>query len=65
MDLIRYFATDGDLDVEEAEDLNSTGTSDDIISTDDVRLLVTINQRMKLKNIYKNASASQFMNIYI
>ncbi|XP_052105810.1 autophagy-related protein 2 homolog B-like [Mytilus californianus] len=34
MDLIRYFATDGDLDVEEAEDLNSTGTSDDIISTD-------------------------------
>lgn len=36
MELVQYFATDGDLIGGEPDDLNSTGTSDDIISTDEV-----------------------------
>ena len=43
MELIRYFATDGDLNVEEPVDLDSTGTSDDIISTDDVSNFTSYN----------------------
>ena len=40
MELIQYFSTDGDLNVDETEDLNSTCNSDDIISTDDVSITV-------------------------